>query len=164
MVTIKPQARKVLRHLQAAGAEGVHSRQLRADYIADPPSRVCELRRLGHNILRKKEGNGTRYTLIPAEVGRSQSAVDPGGSESRPPGSTSPPRQGPPGVPGLPPAGRGFPGSVPTETKPLAPGRRYAHQPPDGREGWVLVADYTDRSRPSWRWELRVPDQMEAAA
>lgn len=126
---MKPQARKVLRHLEAAGAQGVHSRQLRADFIADPPSRICELRRLGYDILRKKEGNGARYILghVPPSGG---GALAPCG-----------------------PAADPFAGAV-VEIRPLSPKHRYAHQPPDERD-WLLVHDYRDRAHPVARWELR---------
>ena len=129
---MKPQARKVLRHLKAAGAEGVHSRELRADFIADPPSRICELRRSGYDILRKKEGNGTRYILRPG------SSPNGGG------GLFSP----------CAPATDPFSGPV-LETRALSPGHRWAHQPPDERNNWVLVHDYRDRAHPIARWELR---------
>lgn len=182
---MKPQARKVLRALEAAGDAGVHSRQLRADFIADPPTRVCELRRLGYNIDRQKEGNGTRYRLLGLSEGVTgqRSAVGspadsypanaldrtPSGdtlAESQLPDtdaarSTSPPR-GPSETPGSTPGGRGFYGSVVLERKPLTKHHSLAHQPPDGREGWVLCVSYLG-PEPDWRWELRAPTQLEAA-
>lgn len=160
---MKPQARKVLRHLRDAGAGGVHSRQLRADFIADPPTRVCELRALGFDISREKEGNGTRYVLR-AERGAGLPA------RAATPASPSPgPRAG--AVPLLPGGGGShspapaapLPGSVTLERKRTSKGHEYAHQPPDGRPDWVLVLDYSDPERPDFRWERRAPAQMEAA-
>lgn len=180
---MKPQARKVLRHLEAAGAQGVHSRQLRADFVADPPTRVCELIRLGYNISREKQGNGSRYTLRPAHTeaaGVERPETIPPEGDSSDPGlasqgggalaptlanTSAPPEPSNRGGGSHSPAPAApLPGSVVLGRKRTSKGHEYAHQPPDSRRDWVLVLDYSDKASPDFRWERRAPSQAEAAA
>jgi hypothetical protein len=59
----------VLGILQAAGSRGVHTFELRGQYIGNPSQRIAELEALGHRITHTRErlhgqATGTRYRLV----------------------------------------------------------------------------------------------------
>lgn len=60
---------KVLELLRAAGSRGVHTFELRAEFIGNPSQRIAELEALGHKITHTRErlrgsATGTRYRLL----------------------------------------------------------------------------------------------------
>lgn len=63
------QRQKVLRLLKDAGRVGVHTFELRAEYIGNPSQRIAELEADGYVIRHTRErlhgkSRGSRYTLI----------------------------------------------------------------------------------------------------
>lgn len=60
---------RVLQMLQAAGSRGVHTFEMRREFIGNPSQRIAELEAAGHTISHTRErlhgdATGTRYRLI----------------------------------------------------------------------------------------------------
>lgn len=68
------QADTVLRMLRDAGSRGVHTFELRQEYIGNPSQRIAELEGRGHLFTRTREklngqAIGTRYRLVSSPSG-----------------------------------------------------------------------------------------------
>lgn len=87
------QRERVLQMLRQAGSRGIHTFELRREFVGNPSQRIAELEAEGHRITHTRErlhgdAVGTRYRLVSEQENTSTGAGQQSRGRLAPPGPT----------------------------------------------------------------------------